>query len=146
MQFGKFGFVVVAMAALSSVPAAANDDDLIEAGKKVFKKCAACHAIGEGAKNKAGPVMNDLLGRQAGSFEGAKFGKDLIAAGEAGLVWDEAQLSEYLLDPKLFLRSFLGNDKAKAKMTFRLKKEDDRAAVIAYLATFSEAIDPPASE
>lgn len=45
-------------------PAAAQD---VAKGEKVFKKCTACHAVGEGAKNKTGPELNGLIGRAAGS-------------------------------------------------------------------------------
>ena len=37
-------------------------------GAKVFKKCAACHSIAEGGKNKIGPALWGVLGRQAGSL------------------------------------------------------------------------------
>ncbi|MEP1208017.1 MAG: cytochrome c family protein [Rhizobiaceae bacterium] len=102
-------------------------------GEKVFKKCAACHAVGEGAKIKVGPPLTDVVGRKAASFEGYKYGKSIIAAGEAGLVWSEEELADYLTNPKKYLRAKLEDKKAKSKMAFRLKKEMDRANVIAYL-------------
>ena len=43
------------------------------AGAIVFKKCMACHVVGEGAKNRVGPVLNDAVGRTAGTFEGFKY-------------------------------------------------------------------------
>ena len=55
-------------------------------GEKVFKKCMSCHMVGEGAKNKVGPVLNGVFGTVAGTSEGYKYGKSLVAAGEAGLV------------------------------------------------------------
>ncbi|MGE4609924.1 MAG: c-type cytochrome [Paracoccaceae bacterium] len=45
------------------------------AGEQVFRKCKACHQIGDGAKNKAGPVLTTASGRIAGTFEGFKYGK-----------------------------------------------------------------------
>ncbi|NKB52445.1 MAG: c-type cytochrome [Rhizobiaceae bacterium] len=106
-------------------------------GKKVFKKCAACHNIGEGAKIKVGPPLTDVVGRKAASFDGFKYGKSIAAAGEAGLVWSEEELFDYLVNPKNFLRAKLENKKAKSKMAFRLKKEQDRADVIAYLKSLN---------
>ena len=107
------------------------------AGEKVFKKCTSCHSVGEGAKNKVGPMLNEVVGRTAGTVDGYKYGKDLVKAGEAGLVWSEDELFEYLADPKKHLRAKLDNKKAKSKMAYKLKKEKDRRNVIAYLKSVS---------
>lgn len=114
------------------VVAHAEDGDAA-AGEKVFKKCSSCHAVGEGAKNKVGPMLNGIIGRNAGSVDGFKYGKDLVKAGEAGLVWSEDEMFEYLADPRKYLRAKLDNKKAKSKMAYKLKKEKDRRNVIAYL-------------
>ena len=108
-------------------------------GEVIFKKCKACHKIGEGAKNSTGPVLTSVVGRAAGSFEGYKYGKGMRAANEKGLVWDEEKIFNYLRNPKKYLRAYLGNKKAKAKMKFKLKKENERKDVIAYLLTFASA-------
>ncbi len=110
-------------------------------GEQFYKRCASCHKLGENAKNSAGPVLNDIFGRVAGSFEGYRYGKDLVAAGEAGLIWDAQNLSEYIADPKAFLRTFLDDSGARSKMPLKVADEDDRWNVLAYLATFST---PPA--
>lgn len=107
-----------------------------EAGKKVFKKCKACHQIGADAKNGAGPMLNGVIGRTAGTVPDFKYGRSLVTAGENGLVWTEALLADYVADPKKFLRTYLDDPKAKAKMSTKLKKEKDRVNVAAYLATF----------
>lgn len=94
-----------------------------EAGAKVFKKCKACHTIEEGGKNKIGPNLSGVLGREAGMVEGFKYSK---AFKEASFTWDEAEMAKYLTDPKGYLK---GN-----KMAFPgLKKEEDVANVIAYM-------------
>ncbi|MGI9363930.1 MAG: c-type cytochrome [Rhizobiaceae bacterium] len=118
------------------VAAHAEDGDAT-VGEKVFKKCSSCHAVGEGAKNKVGPMLNGIIGRTAGSVDGFKYGKDLVKAGEAGLVWSEDEMFEYLLDPRKYLRAKLDNKKAKSKMAYKLKKEKDRRNVIAYLKSVS---------
>lgn len=101
-----------------------------DAGKKVFKKCKACHAVGEKAKNKVGPLLNDIIGREAGTVEKFKYSKALLAKKDEGLVWDEASLDAYLTKPKAFI--------PKGKMAFAgLKKPEDRENIIAYLKTFS---------
>lgn len=107
---------------------AAVDPAMIAAGEKVFKKCAACHKVGEGAKNGTGPVLNGIVGHAAGAQDGFKYSKPLLAMAEAGLVWDDANLAAFLENPKGFMKG--------TKMSFSgLKSEDDRAAVIAYLAS-----------
>ena len=92
------------------------------AGEKVFKKCKACHVIDK-EKNRLGPHLVGIIGRTSGSIDGFKYSK---AMKESGLTWDEATLDAYLADPKGYL--------PKNKMAFPgLKKEADRANVIAYL-------------
>jgi len=115
----------------------ANAQANAEDGKKIFKSCAGCHKVGDGAKNGIGPVLTTVVGRTAGTEPGYKFGKSIKAAGEAGLVWDEALIVEYIADPRKFLRAYLNDKKAKAKMKFKLKKLQDRENVAAYLATLS---------
>ena len=108
-----------------------------EAGKKVFKKCKACHTLDEGGKNRVGPNLWGILGRQAGTAEGFKHSGDMIAAGEAGLVWSEETLASYLRKQdgtKVFIGSFIDKKKARTKMAFPgLKKEDDVANIVAYI-------------
>ncbi|MES0880246.1 cytochrome c family protein [Roseibium sp. SCP14] len=99
-------------------------------GEKVFKKCAACHAVGENAKNKVGPQLNGVVDRPWGQVEGYKYSKALIEQGD-GQVWDFENLDVYLTKPKDLIK--------KGKMAFAgLRKEDDRVNVIAYLAQFNE--------
>ena len=98
-------------------------------GKKIFRKCKACHAVGKTAKNKVGPVLNGVVGRKAASFAGYKYSKAMKAAAEKGLIWDAANLDKFLTKPKKFV--------PKTKMSFAgLKKAEQRADLIAYLATF----------
>lgn len=106
-------------------------------GEKVFKKCMACHMVGDDAENKVGPLLTGVIGRTAGTVEGYKYGKSIVEAGAAGLVWTGEEVFEYLADPKKYLRAKLDDKKAKSKMSFKLKKEGERKDVIAYLKTFS---------
>src|SRR6188768_3690113 len=84
--------VIAAMAAASG--AQAQD---AAAGKSSFNKCLACHAIGEGAKNKVGPELNGLNGRKSGTVEGYSYSD---ANKNSGITWDEAVFKEYIKDPK----------------------------------------------
>lgn len=137
MKLSMTAIAVIASAMALAMPAHAQDAD---AGKKVFKKCAACHKVGDGAKNGVGPMLNEVFGRTAGTVEGYKYGKSMVEAGEAGLVWDEEQITLYITDPKKFLKEYLSVDKVKAKMTYKLKKEKDRVNVIAYIKQYSPEV------
>jgi len=134
----KFGIkaLAVATAALALAPAA-NAGDAAK-GAKVFKKCKACHKVGPKAKNSIGPILNNVIGRTAGTEAGYKYGKSMKAAGAAGLVWDEAKIADYLENPTAYLRKVLDDPKAKAKMGFKTRKQADRENVAAYVATFSQ--------
>ncbi len=109
----------------------ALDADLVAKGEKVFKKCKACHKVGDGAKHGTGPILNGVFGRATGTAEGFGFSKPMIAAGEGGMVWDAETLAGYLANPRKYLK---GN-----KMSFAgLKKEKDLAAIIEYLKSVSQ--------
>ena len=111
------------------VEEAALDMELVAEGEKVFKKCKACHQVGEGAKNKTGPVLNGVVGAKLGHIDGFKYSKTLLEMGESGMVWDEANMTAFLTKPKDFVK--------KTKMSFAgLKKEDDIRAVTEYLKSF----------
>lgn len=123
-----------------------------EAGETVFKKCKACHSVvdteGEvvvkGGRN--GPNLYGVYTRVAGTEEefGKKYGKSLIAAGEAGLAWNEADFVNYVADPRKFLRETLDDKKARSKMSFKLGDEDDAKNVWAYLVSVGPEVEAAA--
>ena len=132
---------VIILAGLSGAVQAAdgNADD----GEQVFKKCQACHRVGPDAKTLVGPILNNVIGRQAGTIEGYGYSQLNKSSGESGLVWSEELIFQYLEDPTPFLKKFL-TDKGKddlatgaTKMVFKLADEQDRRDVIAYLKKFS---------
>lgn len=126
--------LLVAAALFASLPAVAQG--VPEAGQKVFRKCSACHTVGDKAANKIGPNLNDLFGRKAGGLDGFRYSRQMVAAGEGGLVWDAATLASFLSNPRAVV--------AGTRMTFAgLKKADERADVIAYLQQFSQTSAPP---
>ena len=113
------------------VVAAAFDADLAAKGEKVFRKCKSCHQLGEGAKNRSGPILTGVVGNAAGAVEGFKYSKPMAAAGEGGLVWTQEELAAFLAKPKKYMKG--------TKMSFAgLKKEDDQLAVIEYLKSVGE--------
>lgn len=98
-------------------------------GERVFKKCKACHQVGEDAKNRVGPMLNGIVGSAAGGVEGFKYSSALTEAAGGGLTWTEENMAEFLTKPKKFMPG--------TKMTFAgLRKEADRANVIAFLMQY----------
>ena len=94
------------------------------AGKKVARKCTACHSFESGGKNKIGPNLYGVIGKPIASAEGYKYSSAM--AGKASEAWTYDNLAAYLANPKKWLPG--------TKMSFAgLKKEDDIAAILAYL-------------
>lgn len=113
---------------LAAALAAGNADN----GAKVFKKCAACHAVDAAAGNKIGPNLHDVVGRKVASAAG--FGYSPAMTGHGG-EWTDSNLDKYLTNPKAAIP---GN-----KMAFAgLKKQADRADVILYLRANSPKAPP----
>jgi cytochrome c len=115
-----------------AAPVLASSDGIVgdaALGEKTYKKCAACHQVGLEAKNRAGPVLNGIVGNPAGQNPDYKYSKAMKKAAEDGLVWDVESLTAFLTKPKSYMKG--------TKMGFPgFKKEDDIANIIAYLATF----------
>ncbi|MEO9824887.1 MAG: c-type cytochrome [Paracoccaceae bacterium] len=107
------------------------DPELVKSGEAVFKKCKACHQVGEGAKNRSGPQLNGVVGRSFAAVDGFKYSKVFQDAAAEGRIWDDAAMTEFLTKPRAYLKG--------TKMGFAgLKKPDDITAVIAYLKSFGE--------
>ncbi|MCP5072318.1 MAG: cytochrome c family protein [Rhodobacteraceae bacterium] len=110
-----------------ALPAFAEGD--AELGKKVFKKCKACHAIGEGAKNKVGPLLTGVIGATYGANPDFKYSKAFVEKNAEGAIWTPENLANYLAKPK--------KEVPGTKMSFPgLKKEKDVANILAYIASF----------
>jgi cytochrome c len=139
----------LSLAALSvclASPAVAAGD--AEAGAKLFNQCQTCHVVaneaGEvlaGRASKTGPNLYAVVGRQAGTNPDFKYGEDMIKAGEQGLVWDEATFVAYVQDPQAFLKDYLQDSKAKGKMQFKVRKEEDAANLYAFLVSLAPAME-----
>ena len=105
------GASVVAVSEEANLPSG-NDDAmaaspvsaLVAAGERTFRKCKACHQIGEDARNRAGPSLNGVVGRVAAGVEGFSYSKAMKAAGKRGLVWNEEELAGYLAKPRAHLK------------------------------------------
>jgi len=117
--------------AAASVTAAMSGGDAAN-GENIFKKCKACHTAEEGGKNKVGPNLFGVVGRQAGTVADFRYSKAMKAFDKN---WSVALITEYLADPNDFLKAQTGDNNARSKMTFKLRKEQDRKDAAAYLAT-----------
>lgn len=117
--------LVLTAAALAASAGAAVAQDAA-AGEEVFKKCRACHQVGETAKNAVGPKLNGLFGRKAGQIEGFNYSE---ANKNSGVTWDEPTFAKYIADPKAFMP---GN-----KMAFAgVKDEKDIKDLTAFLKQY----------
>ena len=98
----------------------------VAAGEQSFKKCIACHAVGDGAKNKVGPELNGLDGRHSGSAEGFNYSD---ANKNSGITWSEETFRDYIKDPRAKIPG--------TKMVFAgIKNEQETKDLWAYLKQF----------
>ena len=102
------------------------DPEMVAKGEKVFKKCKACHQVGDGAMNRTGPVLTGIVGASVGAVDGFRYSKPMQALAESGAVWSDEELAAFLARPKTYLKG--------TRMSFAgLKKDADIAAVLEYL-------------
>ena len=98
-------------------------------GETVFRKCSGCHQVGPNAENRAGPHLNGIFGRRAGSVEGFPYSPSMQRASNDGLTWDLERLDAYIENPRALVSG--------TRMSFRgLKEPQDRNDVLAYLRQF----------
>lgn len=148
MDYAKIGAIVLATATTAAAESHDSESEdmgeaIVEAalaggdaaaGEKVFKKCKACHMIGEGAKNRTGPILNGIVGSAIGANEDFTYSDGMTALADEGQLWTIENLNALLLKPRDFVD--------KTKMSFAgLRDEEDRANLIAYLATFEAEDD-----
>jgi len=116
--------LVIAGIALATI-GIANAQDL-GAGEQSFRKCTPCHAVGDGATNKVGPVLNGLDGRKSGTIEGYSYSE---ANKKADITWSEASFKDYIKAPMAKVPG--------TKMAFAgIKNDTEIANLWAYLAQF----------
>jgi len=139
---------LAAAMALLSAPAFAQDPtgDPV-AGAEVFsRQCVACHVIdnpageelaGRGAQT--GPNLYGVVGRTPGTYPDFEYGESIVEYGATGAVWDEVNFTGYVQDPTDFLRTALENRRARGKMAFQVRDEQEAHDLYAYLASLVPA-------
>lgn len=139
-------FVYAAAAALLAAPvfadghAATGDASIGE--EKFNRQCVACHVVADGDGNvlagrnaRTGPNLFGLAGRQMGVIDGFRYSDGLVDLGAAGTVWTEEAFVGFVQDPTGWVREELGNDRARSKMAFRVRSEEDAINIYAFLAS-----------
>ena len=137
----KPGYAVEVQQASTSTTAAATVEDKkvdiaalmtlgdVNAGEKIFKKCAACHSINQGGANKIGPALYNVVGRKIGGVADYKYSKAFV---EYGKEWNFEELNGFLIKPSKWIKG--------TKMAYAgLRKEEDRASIIKYLNQNSDS-------
>jgi len=101
----------------------------VDSGKKIFKKCAACHSIVKDGSNKIGPALYNVVGRVVGGVSDYKYSKALATYNKK---WTFEELNGFLTKPSTYLKG--------TKMSYAgLRKETDRASIIKYLNQNSDS-------
>jgi cytochrome c len=117
---------LVVVAAMATASGALAQD--AAAGKTSFNKCMACHAIGDGAKNKVGPELNGIDGRKSGTAEGYSYSD---GNKNSGITWNKDQFLDYIKDPKAKIPG--------TKMVFAgIKNEKEANDLWAFLAQYDK--------
>lgn len=122
-------------------------------GERAFRACVACHVVKDpdgntlaGRSGRAGPNLYGIVGRTAGGYEGFRYSEGIVAAGEAGLVWNEETFVAYVQDPTKYIRELTGDTSARSKMTYRVRKPEDAADLYAYLVSLNPVSETSETE
>ncbi len=97
-------------------------------GKKIARKCTTCHTLKKGGKNRLGPNLFGIFGSSAASVKGYKYSKAMVSS---GIIWDEAAFTEFLANPRKFVKG--------TKMGFSgVKNAKKRADLVAYFRSLAD--------
>ncbi|BAF89274.1 MULTISPECIES: c-type cytochrome [Azorhizobium] len=126
MAFRQTPLIMCLALTLLGTGGAAHAQDAA-AGERLFRaRCASCHAV-ESGQNRIGPSLSGVIGRKAGSLEGARYSQGMRAL---DVTWDAAQLDTYLANPRAMVPG--------TTMTVSVTSAADRAAITGYLQTLSQ--------
>ena len=122
MSFRVFARLACAALAFAALAPSVRAQDA--AGERLFRaRCASCHSL-EAGQNRIGPSLKGVIGRKAGSVEGARYSAGLR---DLGITWDAAQIDRFLANPRAMV--------AGTTMAIAVTSAAERAALTAYLAS-----------
>ena len=132
--------VVFAGPAFADGHAATGD---VEAGETLFnRQCVACHVVADfdgnvlaGRSARTGPNLFRIAGRDVASFEGFRYSDSIVALGDTGASWTQAGFTAFVQDPTGWLRETLDDGRARSKMAYRVRSEEDALDIYAYLTS-----------
>jgi cytochrome c len=97
-------------------------------GREVFAPCRACHSLDKNAGVMPGPSLSGLIGRAVGGDPEFQYSPVLRDAKDAGLIWTEQRLEEFLADPEgMFPGMWMSYP--------GIRDESERAALTRYIVT-----------
>lgn len=137
---------LAALMAAAALPAMAEGD--AGAGETQFgRQCVACHVIDTGSEvlagrnARTGPNLFDVAGATPGTVPGFDYGESIVAWGATGAVWDEESFVAYVTNPTAFLREATGDERARGKMAFQVRDEQQAHDIWAYLVSLEPAAE-----
>jgi len=118
------------------------EGDAAEGEAQFNRQCVTCHVIQDpdgntiaGRNANTGPNLYAIVGEAPGAVEDFNFGDSIIEWGETGAVWDEENFVGYVMGPTPFMREVLDNRRARAKMAYQVRDEQQARDIWAYLVS-----------
>lgn len=130
---------------LTASVATAQEGDPAAGEQQFQRQCTACHVVRgpdgtvlAGRTARVGPNLYGLAGRPVGSVEDFRYSDSIAEVGANGVVWNEENFVGFVQDPTGWLRETLDNRRARGKMAYQVRAEQDALDIYSYLATFGE--------
>ena len=137
--------IATAAFALLAAPALADGHitgDVANGEEQFNRQCVACHVVvneaGEtlaGRNARTGPNLYGIPEGTAGTVDGFRYSAGFETLAEQGATWDEAGFVAYVQDPTEYLRTTLEDPRARGKMAYKVREEQDAIDIYAYIAS-----------